>query len=94
MKQVFILTLTFAFIVGMSSSVLATGLMEKPIDKLSNGVVEVLHSPVTLIEHPMGRMDGDDMKPVGLLKGLLEAPFKFVKKAGNGVVDIATFPVE
>ena len=93
MKKAFIFSLMFAFILGMAGGVFALDL-EKPSDKLANGVVDVVQSPMLLIEHPMERMDGDDMKAVGLMKGLLETPFKFVKKAGDGVVNIATFPVE
>ena len=93
MKQAFILTLTVAFVMGMVGSVFAIDL-DRPMTKLSDGVVEVIHSPMVLIEHPMDSMDRGDSKSVGLLKGLLEMPFKFVKKAGGGVIDIATFPVE
>ena len=92
MKRAFILTLTVAFVVAMSGAVFAYDL-DKPIDKLSTGVVDVLHSPMLLIEHPVESMENSD-KPIGLFKGLIETPFKILTKAGHGVINIATFPVE
>ena len=93
MKRTLILTLAFAFIMGLAASVQAYDLA-KPIDKFSKGAVEVVKSPIVLYDHTKSEMDSYDNKIVGLLKGLFESPFHMVKKAGNGALDIATFPVE
>ena len=93
MKRLLILTLAFAFIMGLAVSVQAYDLA-KPIDKLSKGTVEVVKSPLVLYDHTKSEMDSHDNKIVGLFKGLLESPFHVVKKAGSGALDIATFPVE
>ena len=92
MKKVLILSMALAFVVSMSAPVLASGL-DKPIDKLTGGFVDVLESPMLIVKHPVDTMDKDG-KGVGLVKGLIETPFKIVTKAGHGAIDIATFPVE
>lgn len=90
-KIVFVAAFTFVF--SMAVSAYATD-MPKPIHKLSSGLVEILKSPIVLVDHTKMEVDGAKYKPFGLLKGLVTSPFYMVKKAGFGVIDVATFPIE
>ena len=93
MKRIFILTLAFAFIMGLAVTAQAYDLA-KSIDKFSKGTVEVVKSPIALYDHSKSEMDTHENKIVGLFKGLLESPFHVVKKAGGGAIDMVTFPIE
>ena len=93
MKKGFVLILTFAFIMGMAAPIYA-GDMPKAVDKLSQGTLDIITSPVELYDHTIGDMEKSDNKPVDLFMGLLKSPFHMIMKAGHGVVDVATFPVE
>jgi len=62
--------------------------MPKQIDKLTNGVVDIVTSPLELI------IDEADHMPLGLLKGLVESPFHMVKKAGHGAINVVTFLID
>jgi hypothetical protein len=66
----------------------------KPVDKFTKGMVEVIKSPLVIIDHTKKSMDSSEHKPVGLFKGLLESPFHFVKSAGHGALDMVTCPIE
>jgi len=57
-------------------------------------MMEVIKSPLVLHDHAKSEMDNADHKAFGLMKGLLEAPFHMVRQAGDGLLDIATFPIE
>ncbi len=91
MKKIVFVT-AFAFVISMAVSAYAD--MPKPIHKLANGTVEIIKSPVVLIDHTKTEIQGASYKPFGFLKGLVTSPFHMVKKAGAGVLDVATFPVE
>ena len=93
MKKLTCLLLALAFAFTVVGPALA-GDLPRPVDKLTKGAVEVIKSPTEFYSHTMGEMDSAEHKPLGLIKGLLESPFHVVKKAGAGVIDIATFPVE
>lgn len=93
MKKLIALIIACAFACTVAGPALAADL-PKPVHKFTEGAVEVLKSPTELYTHTKDTMDMSEHKPVGLLKGLLESPFYVVKKAGAGVIDIATFPVE
>jgi len=93
MKKAFLLFVAFAFAMIVSSYVYAADL-PKPIDKLTKGTMDVVKSPLVIVDHTKGQIDDADMKVLGLLKGLAESPFHVVKKAGHGVLNMATFPIE
>ena len=80
------------FLLNLSYTVYAS--VPKPFDKFSKGAIEVIKSPLVIIDHTKMSVDKSDHKAVGLFKGLLESPFHVVKQAGGGVIDMATFPIE
>jgi hypothetical protein len=91
MKKLTSLALAVAFAVVMATPVFAADL-SKSFDKFVGGTIDVLHSPVELITHPVdGAKDGHIM---GFTKGLIKAPFYMLKKGGHGIVDMVTFPIE
>lgn len=93
MKKIFFVALAFVFVMSMACTVFAADL-HKSVDKLVDGTMEMMKSPLVLHDHMKKEMDDAEHKPMGFLKGLLEAPFHMVKKAGNGLLDVATFPIE
>ncbi len=93
MKRVSLLALAFVFMMSMACPVFAVDL-NKSVDKLVDGTMEVIKSPIILHDHTKSEMDNADHKAIGLMKGLLESPFHMVRKAGDGLMDVATFPIE
>ncbi|MCA9399620.1 MAG: hypothetical protein KC618_07715 [Candidatus Omnitrophica bacterium] len=93
MKKTIVFFIAFAFVMSVAAPVMAAG-MEKPIKKFADGTIEVVKSPLQLVKHPKSSMDEADHKPIGLLKGIMHAPFHMLKQAGGGVVDMVTFPIE
>lgn len=93
MKKALVFFIAFAFIASLAGSVMAADL-KKPVEKFVNGTMEVVKSPMQLVEHPKAEIDSAKHMPFGLLKGLIESPFHILKKAGHGAVDMATFPIE
>jgi len=93
MKRLSLLALAFVFMVSMTCTVFAADL-HKSVDKLADGTMEMMKSPLVLHDHAKSEMDKADHKALGLMKGLLEAPFHMAKKAGDGLLKVATFPVE
>jgi len=93
MKKGFLLALAFVFVMSMACPVFAVDL-NKSVDKFVDGAMEVVKSPMVLYDHTKDEMDMADHKAMGLLKGLLEAPFHMAKKAGDGMLDMITFPIE
>ena len=93
MKKTLFVALAFAFMLSMAMPLSAAEL-PKEVDKLAGGVVEILKSPTALYDSTMDEMDGADHKALGLLTGLVKAPFHMIHKAGMGAVDVATFPIE
>ena len=91
MKKVFILIVAFGFMVCFTASAFAT--VPKSVDKLKNGVVDIVKSPLEGIDTAKKEVDGAHYKAVGLMKGLIKAPFHIAKKAGKGALDVATFPI-
>jgi hypothetical protein len=95
MKKACLLALAFVFAMGMAAvPVYADDMLHKSVDKFANGTVDVLKSPLALPDHMKSEMDESKHKPIGFLKGLLESPFYILDKAGGGVMDMATFPIE
>ena len=93
MKKILCLLVVFAFIASSAALVFA-GDLPKPVEKLSKGAVDVIKSPISIYDHTKSEYDKSEFKPLGLIKGLVESPFKVVHKAGNGALEMATFPVE
>jgi len=93
MKKVLLIAIAFAFVLTMVMPIYAADL-PKPIDKLTKGTVEIVKSPLAIYDHTKKAMDDSDFKPLGLFKGLVESPFYVVKRAGNGILDVITFPVD
>ena len=93
MKKALSLFAALAFIFTMAAPVYATDL-PAPVEKLADGTMDIVSSPLEIINHTKSEMDSADNMPFGLLKGLIESPFYVVKKAGSGVVSILTFPIE
>jgi hypothetical protein len=93
MKKTVIITIFFAFVLCVAVPVWAAE-MPKPVHRFANGLLEMVKSPLVLFEYPKAEMEAAEHKPVGLLKGLMEAPFHMIKKLGHGLIDVVTFPVE
>ena len=91
MKKTLILIVTFGFVASFVAPVYAA--VPKSIDKLKHGVVDIVKSPLELIDQTKKEVNGADYKAVGLLKGLIKSPFHIAMKAGKGAVDVATFPI-
>ena len=94
MKRIFLIALAFVFCLSMACTVVYAADLESAVDKLADGTMEIVKSPIVLYDHTKSEMDSADHKAVGLLKGLLESPFHMVKKVGHGAMDIATFPID
>ena len=93
MKRVSLLALAFVFMMSMACPVFAVDL-HKSVDKLADGTMEMIKSPIVLHDHTKSEMDKADHMAYGFIKGLLESPFHMIKKAGDGLLDVATFPIE
>ena len=91
MKKILILIVAFGFTVSFTAPVFAA--MPKSVDKLKHGVEDIVKSPLEGIDTARKEVDGADYKAVGLVKGLIKAPFSIAKKAGKGALDVATFPI-
>ena len=92
MRKLLSIMVASVFIFGSIAT--ASAAMPRSIDKLVKGITNVVESPIVLFSHTKKEMDKADHLAYGLGKGLLTAPFHAVKKAGDGIVDIATFPIE
>ena len=90
MKKVLLIAVVFAF----AATVATAAELPKPVHKLATGTVDIVKSPIELYDHSKAEMDASTHKPFGLFKGLVEAPFYMIKKAGAGAIAVATFPVE
>ena len=92
MKRLFSLTVALAFLFTFAAPLHAA--LPRPVDKIKNGTMEVIKSPLELIDHTKKEVDSSKYKALGLVGGLAKAPFHMVKKAGHGIVEIATFPID
>lgn len=93
MKRALAIMIVFAF-VGMFATLSHAADMPKPIHKLVHGVVDIVKSPLEIYDHTKHEVDQAKHKPFGFLKGIVESPFYIIKKAGHGLVDVVTFPIE
>ena len=94
MRKACLCTLAVVFLMGMAAPLFAEDKLHKSVDKFANGTMEVMKSPMMLHDHTKSEMDAAEHKPYGMMKGLLESPFHILQKAGDGAMDMATFPVE
>lgn len=92
MKKTVTVFIVLAFMAAIAAPAFAS--VPKSMEKLINGAKEVTFSPVEIYDHTKISMDKEDYLAVGFVKGLLTSPFHVLKRAGNGLVDIATFPIE
>jgi hypothetical protein len=93
MKKVLCLAVVFTFVMSTAAPLYAADL-PKPVDKLAKGTMDIVKSPLALYDHTKSEIDGADHKLLGFFKGAVTSPFHMVKKAGGGVMDVATFPIE
>ena len=91
MKKLLILIVAFGFMVSFIAPAFAD--VSKSVDKFKNGAIDVIKSPLELIDHTKAEVKKSDFKAVGLVKGLIMAPFYVVKKAGKGALDMVTCPI-
>lgn len=94
LKKTCLFVMAVVFMMSMTVPLYASDYLHKSVDKLANGTMEVVKTPLMLYDHTKSEMDVSEHKPLGMLKGLLESPFHMVKKAGGGALDMATFPIE
>ncbi len=92
MRKLLILMVAFTFVAAVVAPAFAD--FHGSMNKLTNGTVEIVKSPLAFYDHTKSEMDGANYKIVGLFKGLLISPFHVVAQAGKGVLDVATFPIE
>jgi len=68
--------------------------LPKPVDKFTRGTMEIIKSPLVIIDHTKGEMENHDNVVFGFVKGLVESPFHLIKKAGGGLFTVLTFPID
>lgn len=88
MKKIIRLLVAFAFVLTLSVPAYAG------MEKLTDGFVQVIKSPMQLIERPKMGMEELDSMPVGFTKGLIESPFYMLKDIGSGLLNMLTFPID
>ena len=91
MRKAIATVVVFAFLVMCAAPVVA---LPAPIEKLKNGTIDVIKSPLELGKYTHDEMKSKDFIPAGLLRGLVMGTAHTIKKAVTGAVDIATFPVD
>lgn len=94
MKKLLVTTVALAFMLTVSAPLVSAEVMDRSVKKLADGTAEVIKSPLALVEKPMDGYKDHEYPLIGFTKGLLKGPFHTVKRAGHGVVDIATFPIK
>lgn len=92
MRKIIAFSIIFAFVISFASPAFAE--VPRAVNKIIDGTKDVLKSPLLIYTHTKSEMDSSDNKLFGFVKGLLESPFHVVEKAGGGVIDIVTFPIE
>ena len=90
MKVTIIAVVVAVVLFSFTSSVVA---LPEPINKLKGGVMDIVSAPLEMYTHSAVAVKAADFKPFGLIGGLLKGTAYTIKKAGSGVVDIVTFPV-
>ena len=94
MKRILLVALTFVFCLSMACTAVYAADLDSAVDKLADGTMEMIKSPLALYDHTKASIDDADNKALGLMKGLLESPFHMAKKFGHGALDVVTFPID
>ena len=66
----------------------------RPVEKLKDGVVAVIKSPLQIKEHAMAEAKDGSFLPFSLPAGLLKGGCYMVRDMVGGVLDIVTFPID
>ena len=66
----------------------------KPVEKLKDGVMAVVTSPLEVKDHAMAEAKDGSFLPISLPAGLLKGGFYMAKKMVGGALDIATFSID
>ena len=92
MKRIFSFIAALTFLFSTTAPLFAA--LPRSIEKITHGVKDVVTSPMELIDHTKKEVDSSKYKALGLISGLVKSPFHMVKKAGKGIMDVATFPID
>ncbi len=93
MKKAVVLAVIMTFSILFAAPLYAADL-PRPVDKLVHGMIDIVSSPLEIYHHTSHEVDSAKTKAFGFVKGLVESPFYVIKKAGGGLVDVLTFPIE
>ncbi len=93
MKKAMVLAIIMTFAIFLAAPLYAADL-PRPVDKIGHGLVDIVTSPLEIYHHTSSEVDHANTKVWGFFKGLLESPFYVIKKAGGGLIDVLTFPIE
>ncbi|MDO8675603.1 MAG: hypothetical protein Q7K71_05770 [Candidatus Omnitrophota bacterium] len=66
----------------------------RPVEKLKDGVVAVIKSPLQIKEHAMAEAKDGSFLLFSLPAGLLKGSCYMVRDMVGGVLDIVTFPID
>ena len=86
------LIMIFAAVIISAHISLAYAMME-PVEKLKNGVVEFVTSPVGFLTETSVLVDKSENKIFGFFAGLISGTDYLITHSISGMVDILTFPV-
>jgi len=89
MKKIIALSMVCALVVAFSTPVGAA-----PVDKLKNGLTDIIKSPLEIVDHTKAEAKEAKFLPFGVMGGLLKGTFYMGKKVVGGVIDVVTFPIE
>ena len=90
MKKVIALIVAVVFVFGMTAPIFA---LPEPVQKVKDGVVDIVSSPLEITNHIKAEYDAATFKPFGVMGGLLKGMFYTLHKAGSGVFKIVTSPL-
>jgi len=90
MKKLTILAMACFLVLGMTSAALANDFG----DRFGDGIKRFVTSPAELITGPKDRMEEAEHAWIGLVHGILEAPFHFIHQAGKGLTEALVSPFD
>lgn len=93
MRKTICLAIAVAFVFALAAPVFAMDI-KTSVDKATEGLIEVVKSPLVIIDHTKKTYDDGDNKLFGLGKGLVESPFHMVDEAVHGLIKFVTFPID
>ncbi len=88
---------TFSFLIAVAVLVVFTTpsfAFPRPVEKLKDGVITVVKSPLEIKDHAMSEAKDGSFLPFTLPAGLLKGSFYMAKKMVDGGLDIVTFPID